>query len=106
MAVQHCRPNRLNRRQWIGTAGSRGTFGNDHQAFAGVIRIRSRQFARWHGERSDISPPHRGRGVRNGGLDLLRIVATAVDDHQIRNSVGDVELTVEILLPCNQISPT
>src|SRR6202020_2783084 len=32
----------------------------------------------------------------DGGLDILRIVVAAIDGDQIRNSAGDVELTIEI----------
>ena len=49
-----------------------------------------------HRERRDISTPHHRRCLRRGGLDVLRIVVTTVDDHQIRDSAGDVDLPVEI----------
>ena len=49
-----------------------------------------------HRERRDKPGSHGRRRVDGSGLDVLRVVVTAVDDDQILDAADDVELTVEV----------
>ena len=91
VTVQDCRLDGLDRRLGIGTAGARGTFGNDHQPSAGVAAV-----AIGNGQRRHVSPAHHRRCVRDGGLDVVGIVVATVDAYQIHDSAGDIKLAVEI----------
>src|SRR5437764_1341392 len=84
MLLRYGRPDGLDRRRRIGAGGARGAFGDDHQ----TVRRRA--------ERGHVSTPHRRRGVRDGGLDVLRVVVAPVDGHQIGDPAGDVQLSVQI----------
>ena len=85
--MRHFRANGVDGRRRVDAAGARRAFGDDHQLLAGVGR---------HGERGDVSPSDDRRRLRRGGLDILRVVLTAVDRDQIRDATGDIQLTVEV----------
>src|ERR1700734_2256162 len=80
----------------ITPAGPRCSFGDDHDAFAGLIRGRSRYLVRRHRKRCDETRSHLARRLCRGGLDILRIVVAAIHDDQILDAPGDVELTIQI----------
>ena len=48
------------------------------------------------GERRDEPGPHRVGGLGRGGLDVLRVVVAAVDDHQVLDAAGDEQFPVEV----------
>src|SRR5271156_2878820 len=77
-------------------ARARRPFGNDDHTLAGLIGGRSPPPVRPHRERRDVTRSHCRRRLGRGGLDILRIVVAAIDDNQILDTPGDVELTVEV----------
>ncbi|SKV44695.1 Uncharacterised protein [Mycobacteroides abscessus subsp. massiliense] len=60
----------------------RGTLGDNHQTIV-------------DGEGGDVSAAHDGRCVRDGRLDVLRVIRPAVDSDVVDHASGDVQLTIE-----------
>ena len=83
MDIDDGRADRFGRDIGIGAAGARRAFGDDDDAVVG-------------GECRDVAPTHDRRGGRRRGLDVLRVVMQAVDEHHVGTPACDVQLAVEI----------
>ena len=88
VAVRHLRANGVDGRCRVDAASPRRPFGDDHQVLA----------ARLDGTVNAATYPRRtlGDASADGGLDVVRVVLTAVDHDLIRDAPGDVQLAVEV----------
>ena len=85
---------------------ARSTLGDDHQLLGGVVRVELEsaggvlkdhlgQFVGRHGKRGHEAGPQSRAGFLRRELEVLRVVVAAVDDHQVLDSSGDVQLVLE-----------
>src|SRR5262249_55699959 len=76
-------------------ARARGALGDHDDLLAGLTGRRLEGIGR-HGKRCDVTTADGGRGLADRGFDVGRVVVAAVDDDQVFDSPGQVQLTVEV----------
>src|SRR5690606_1596265 len=108
VALRDGRAHRVGDRLRISLARARATLGDDDELFGGVVGVELQpgmaallehlggQLVGRNRERGDEAGAQRLARLLRGVLEVLRVVVAAVDDHQVLDAAGDVELAVEV----------